>query len=309
MPETQDFATTDANAQSARLTPAQLQEWIAYSQRRLDAGLPLDRRGIPAGYKVDGGKIVPQNWWDQWGKDATIGMSTALAAGYGLDALNGVLGGGASAAGGSGDVAGGVAIPGGEFDPSMVYGGASGPTAGIPPEFGSTATDTLTSGASGGASKLPDWLKVAQELNGPLTAYSTGQAAGRNADNLANIGYANAQNNLYNNQLTAPQKIASNAVRGDILSNARDVSIAAPSDIPVPTISGGLRPSMFSDQTRQLGRNITNAAANTPIPTPSPPVLQPFESAGNGTNILNDANTVTSLIKPGYDIWKMFNHG
>ncbi len=184
-------------------------------------------------------------------------------------------------------------------------------------------------------SGLPDWLKAAQDVNNSLTGLATGQAAGRNADNNANIGYANAQSSLYGNQanaennlyrnelsaydsaLAAPGKIAGNAVRGDILSNARDVSMSAPSDIPMPTISGGLRPSMFSDATRQTGKNLTASAANTPIPTatmptaptlPTPPTLAPFESAGTGTDILNAANTVTGLLPAGYDIWKMFNH-
>lgn len=184
-------------------------------------------------------------------------------------------------------------------------------------ETGMAPTDAAIAGdvppasvaAPGSSSGLPNWLNLASDVGKALGAASTGAAAGRNADNNANIGFAQAQNNLYKSELAAPGQIAGNAVRGDILSNARDVSLAAPSDIPVPTISGGLRPSAFSDTTRQLGKNITSNAATTPMPVAQPPVLQPFESAGVGSDILNTAGILGSLAKPGYDIWKMFNNG
>lgn len=61
--------------------------------------------------------------------------------------------------------------------------------------------------------------------------------------------------------LSAPGARAGNAVRGDILSNAKDVSFAGlPAGINVPTINGGLRPSMFSDSTRALGANMSQQA-------------------------------------------------
>lgn len=185
--------------------------------------------------------------------------------------------------------------------------GMNATTSGIPSEFGQTAVDTLTSAAPSTGSKLPDWLKLAEDVGGSLGAASAGRAQGRNLDNIANIGFAQAQNDLYNSELRAPQQIASNSVRGDILSNAKDVSIAAPSNIPVPQISGGLRPSMFSDSTRQLGKTITANAAATPMPVATPPVLQPMETAGTTDDILNTAGYLSSLAKPGYDIWKMFN--
>ncbi len=53
--------------------------------------------------------------------------------------------------------------------------------------------------------------------------------------------------------LAAPGRRAGNSVRGDILANAQDVSINLPSTIPKTTISGGLRPSMMSPATRELG--------------------------------------------------------
>jgi hypothetical protein len=60
--------------------------------------------------------------------------------------------------------------------------------------------------------------------------------------------------------LDAPGQRAGNAVRGDILANAQDVNIDAGPNIPVPSISGGLRPSMFSTATRMLGGEMSKQA-------------------------------------------------
>lgn len=61
--------------------------------------------------------------------------------------------------------------------------------------------------------------------------------------------------------LDAPGKRAGNSVRGDILANSQDVSFSGlPAGIPNISINGGLRPSMFSDNTRQLGRDISAQA-------------------------------------------------
>lgn len=60
--------------------------------------------------------------------------------------------------------------------------------------------------------------------------------------------------------LDAPGKRASNSVRGDILANAQDVSFDLPSTIPKIGISGGLRPSMFSANTRALGGEMSAQA-------------------------------------------------
>lgn len=263
------------------------------------------------------------------GVGAPAAPATSIPAAFGQTAVDTVT---SAAAGGAAGGAAGASVP------SLTSGMATN-TPGIPAAFGSNAVDTIASPAAtlpgagtagatpftaptsapsgavpgsvaapGASAGLPDWLKTAQDLTQGLGAAAGGRAQGRNLDNLANIGFAQAQNDLYNSELEAPQKIAHNAVRGDILSNARDVSIAAPSTIPVPTISGGLRPSMFSDTTRALGKNITANAAATPMPTPTPPVLQPMETAGTTDDILNTAGYLGNLAKPAYDIWKMFNH-
>lgn len=60
--------------------------------------------------------------------------------------------------------------------------------------------------------------------------------------------------------LDAPGKRAGNAVRGDILANAQDASFDLPSTIPNISINGGVRPSMFSANTRALGGEMSAQA-------------------------------------------------
>jgi hypothetical protein len=77
----------------------------------------------------------------------------------------------------------------------------------------------------------------------------------------AGINLADADLNRRKYALTAPGMRASNAVRGDVLAHAQDASISGlPSGISVPTINGGLRPSMFSDNTRALGGELSSQA-------------------------------------------------
>lgn len=67
------------------------------------------------------------------------------------------------------------------------------------------------------------------------------------------------QENAANRQ--APGQRASNAVRGDILANAHDVTFDGGSGrIPKYAFSGGLHPDMFSDDTRALGKNMSREA-------------------------------------------------
>lgn len=60
--------------------------------------------------------------------------------------------------------------------------------------------------------------------------------------------------------LKQPQALASNAVRGDILANAQDANVQAPPGVPMGHVSGGLRPSMLSSSTRELGGNMARNA-------------------------------------------------
>lgn len=102
-----------------------------------------------------------------------------------------------------------------------------------------------------------------------LSSFNAQQGAA-NAQNIFGLGRVNAGVNLADADLArrkfaleAPGKRAGTAVRGDILANAQDFAYGAPTmvgNIPVPTSSGGLRPSIFSDATRQLGSEISKGA-------------------------------------------------
>lgn len=58
----------------------------------------------------------------------------------------------------------------------------------------------------------------------------------------------------------APGQRASNSVRGDILAHSQDASFSGSSRIPKFEFEGGLRPSMFSGNTRQLGAEMSRQA-------------------------------------------------
>lgn len=58
----------------------------------------------------------------------------------------------------------------------------------------------------------------------------------------------------------APGQRAATSVRGDILANARDSTFHGSSRIPSFSFDGGLRPGMFSDNTRKLGGEMSRAA-------------------------------------------------
>lgn len=152
------------------------------------------------------------------------------------------------------------------------------------------------------------------------------QTTGQNVFNLGryNAGLNTADVDLARRKfaLTAPGQRAGNSVRGDILANAQDVSIAGlPSRINVPQISGGLRPSMFSGNTRALGANMSAQAladqqkgdtfdALPALPdyqTPQPiPGLTPQPQAGAFDKILTTAGTIGSLAGTFGDVLKKY---
>ena len=75
----------------------------------------------------------------------------------------------------------------------------------------------------------------------------------------ANMGRANLDLNRRQFQLSAPGQRGQNAVRGDMMANAQDVSISHPR-ATLPQISGGMRPSMLSGNTRALGQDMSRQA-------------------------------------------------
>lgn len=293
----QDSQAPDTTSQTLAQQAASLTKSIASGQ----VTPAQAQASLPSNTKIVNGVVVPN---DPSMLPLFI-MAAAVAAPFAVQTLTTLAAGSGAAAGsasGAIDAAAGNTIPA-AFGQTAVdtVGGSLLPSSALPAAGAITgAPASVPSGAIGATSSagLPDWLKSASDVGTALSGYNAGAAQGRNLDNQANAQYANAQNTLYNSELAAPGKIAGNAVRGDILSNARDVSIAAPSDIPVPQISGGLRPSMFSPTTRALGNSITANAAATPMPVATPPTLQPMETAGTGTNILNSAALIASLAKP-----------
>ena len=94
-------------------------------------------------------------------------------------------------------------------------------------------------------------------------AYSTGTQGALGLGGLANQQYGQGSQNALagaNFALQAPSVRAGQAVRGDILSNAQDVNVTPPAGVRMGQVSGGLRPSMFSPETRSLGRALSSQA-------------------------------------------------
>ena len=86
------------------------------------------------------------------------------------------------------------------------------------------------------------------------------QQRGLDAQDAARLARALGMLQEQRASLEAPGMNASNAVRGDILANAQDAEFSGPSRVPKFEFSGGLRPSMFSGNTRQLGSAMSRDA-------------------------------------------------
>lgn len=95
--------------------------------------------------------------------------------------------------------------------------------------------------------------------------------------------------------LSAPNELAAQSARGDVLANSQDATVSGlPSYIHMPTMSGGLRPSMLSASSRALGGQMSrNALADstsgkyTNLPAlPTVPGATPLPSASAFDKIL-----------------------
>lgn len=143
-------------------------------------------------------------------------------------------------------------------------------------------------------------------IGGVASAVASGRAAGRQseavlqgANDRSRIAAAQALEDALQGRanldlrqrqfaLAAPGQRAGNSVRGDVLSNVQDAQVMGPvtgTHGRVPTITGGLRPSLLSGNTRQLGADQSRQALlsqmqgdnfdklppiNIPQPTPLP---------------------------------------
>jgi hypothetical protein len=91
--------------------------------------------------------------------------------------------------------------------------------------------------------------------------------------------------------LAAPGKRAANSVRGDVLANVQDaVPTGVPKGVNVIGFSGGLRPSMFSGNTRALGQQMSRQALLDQMA----PEATPFSSLSP-----LDTSSITRRTAPG----------
>lgn len=228
------------------------------------------------------------------------GLSDAALAGLGTGAMGAVpVAGAAGAAGGAFDAAGNF-IGDSTFGSTAAGGGgilgAAKGLSGLAPDILGTigaVGSSLGAAGKGAADARVTEAGINQRQDALSLQRYTDSLQGANTD-LAQRKFA----------LTAPAQRESNAVRGDILSSAKDFSYGAPTmvgHIPVPTSSGGLRPSIFSNDTKQLGstiarqQNQAQQSGDVFSPLPTIPNLTPLPSAGAGDSILNTAGTVGNI--------------
>ncbi len=118
----------------------------------------------------------------------------------------------------------------------------------------------LGTGQSGSSDRLGQILDLGGNLAG---SYGAGRAAGRAAESTANNQYDLLRLAAARLNLDAPSARARNSVRGDVLANARPVSVSGPitgTHGQIPQISGGLSPALFSQNTRDLGGQMSRDA-------------------------------------------------
>lgn len=159
--------------------------------------------------------------------------------------------------------------------------------------------------------KVASVLDTATNVGSALAGILKGRQDGRATDATFNqrqdqnsLDRYNAEANGQRLNLQAPQYRMGTAVRGDILSNAQDFVWGAPQmvgNIPVPTSTGGLRPSMLSANTRRLGALAGSQAydqqqTNGGNVMGPPPSLTPLPNGGTLDSILNTAGTLSTLM-------------
>lgn len=230
---------------------------------------------------------------------------------------------------------GGVATPGVPAGiGTALTGGAAAPLA-----FGST-------GASGFLQLLNElkgnrsWLDVLGDVGQLLGGAAANRAGGRQAESLLALSRDRTRADIYGTQqrasseasalgergkldradldlrrrayqLRAPSARGGQAAYGDLLANVQDVGIEAPAGITPVKFTGGLRPSVLSEGTRQLGRELSSSAlagqlagdqfADIPetdfqaAQLPTPPEID-LPQPGGTDSFLNSASLVASIL-------------
>lgn len=277
-----------------------LQKWYAIRQKPQSQLTPQEAEDV-AGNMTNLAKENPQAWallksgtkpsgdsrtifnpqTGQWDAQKTQGFWShpeswfQLAAGAGLGGL-------VAAPAIAGAMGGGAAAPGAMTGAEMSAGGLVGP-------------GVTGAGAAGGG-----LLSTAAKLSGPLSALAGGRQAGREAEAQAQA--LNDRNRMAGEELNlrAPSMRGQQASQGDVLANAQDFAWGPSQmvgNIPVPSSTGGLRPSIHSQNTRDLGQQMA-ADALRGQRTNGGRVFDvtPLPKAGVGDSILNNAASFTGLL-------------
>lgn len=216
-------------------------------------------------------------FWKKLGKIASIAAPIAAAPFTGGATLA-LIGAGSGAASG--------ALNGGGLKGALL-GAGMGAIPGVGAAKGATGATSALSKVGGAMSKIAPALSVAGNV---ASAVAGGRAAGREAEAERNLRQDTLRLQGAKFNLDAPQSRARNSVRGDLLANMQPVQISGPitgTKGKMPTISGGLTPSVLSDNSRQLGQLMSREALLSqmqgPAFTPTPlPQANAFDKILNG---------------------------
>lgn len=158
---------------------------------------------------------------------------------------------------------------------------------------GSVPTGGFGSAPPAATTTTPSILGTVGKVGTALSSIAGGLQQGRQQQTVDQQNQDRNQITAAQVNLGAPNTRMGSAVRGDILSNAKDFSYGAPTmvgNIPVPSSTGGLRPSIFSPQTKALGSLVSSQALTNETADGGNPVkLTPIPQASTGANILGTA--------------------
>lgn len=221
---------------------------------KLGKGLAIGGAGLATG--LTGGAAAPLLGATIKGATSKGGMKGYLGA-VGGSVLNSAMSGGFSGGGGGG-------TGGGGFGKSLMSGvqnmGGGG---------GQGGQGEGEGGGGGWGGVLGQVAGVANNMSPVLGQMAAGRAKGE-GEEAGMRGKAmeqEFQNKLALDKLQAsrPQLRAQQAIQGDIVANAQDFHATGPDRVMSHVVhgTGGVRPSLFSDATRQAGRDLNQIGTST----------------------------------------------
>lgn len=180
---------------------------------------------------------------------------------------------------------------------------------------------------NGGGNSIWNFLKNFKMDGGSGNGLgSLGAVAGKSAAAaaLGRKSEAEIMNDLMRNQIARgqlevnqkkftselPQTYGKQSLMGSILANAQDVKIQPWNDrIKVPTVTGGMRPSMLTPQSRQLGSQlVADALTKQKTPPSFTPVPDPkYPEAGFMEKMNTGIAGGSSIANTGLSIWDLIN--